>query len=95
MHFHFHTESRSDDWLILGGDVGDTEEQVAYAGSTLSERFAKLIWVPGNHELWTTSEEPGAPDAAEAGEGRLTGGSVPLARSFGVVTPEDPYPILT
>jgi hypothetical protein len=82
---------RPDDWLIIAGDVGDTEEQVAHAFQVLSERFAKLIWVPGNHELWTTSEEPGAPDA-DAGAGRYDA-MVALARSFGVVTPEDPYPI--
>lgn len=83
--------SRPDDWLIVAGDVGDTEEQVTQAFSLLSERFAKLIWVPGNHELWTTSEILGAPDAAR-GEARY-GAMVALARSFGVVTPEDPYPI--
>ncbi len=61
---------RPDDWLIIAGDVGDTEEQVAHAFTILSERFAKLIWVPGNHELWTTSEEPGAPDFSR-GRGTL------------------------
>lgn len=83
--------TRPDDWLILAGDVGDTEEQVAHAFQLLSERFAKLIWVPGNHELWTTSDAPGAPDAA-SGEARYSA-MVALARAFGVVTPEDPYPI--
>jgi hypothetical protein len=83
--------SRPDDWLILAGDVGDTEEQVVHAFRLLADRFAKLIWVPGNHELWTTSESPGAPDAA-SGEERYSA-MVALARTFGVVTPEDPYPI--
>jgi predicted phosphohydrolase len=83
--------SRPDDWLILAGDVGDTEEQVASAFRVLSERFAKLIWVPGNHELWTTSDTLGAPDSAR-GEARYSA-MVALARSLGVVTPEDPYPI--
>lgn len=82
---------RPDDWLILAGDVGDTEGQVAEAFHLLSERFAKLIWVPGNHELWTTSATPGAPDAA-SGAARYSA-MVALARAFGVVTPEDPYPI--
>ena len=83
--------SRPDDWLIIAGDAGDTEAQVAHAFRLLGERFAKLIWVPGNHELWTTSDAPGAPDAA-SGEARYSA-MVALARSFGVVTPEDPYPI--
>jgi predicted phosphodiesterase len=82
---------RPDDWLILAGDVGDTEEQVADAFRFLSERFAKLIWVPGNHELWTTSDAPGGPDSAR-GEARYSA-MIALARSFGVATPEDPYPI--
>jgi len=83
--------NRPDDWLILAGDVGDTEEQVAAAFRLLSERFAKLIWVPGNHELWTTSDAPGEADSAR-GEARYDA-MVALARSWGVVTPEDPYPI--
>ena len=83
--------SRPDDWLIVAGDVGDTEEQVAHAFRLLSDRFAKLIWVPGNHELWTINDAPGTPDAA-SGEARY-GAMVALARSFGVVTPEDPYPM--
>ena len=29
------------------------------AGSA-AQRFAKVIWVPGNHELWTTSQRPDA-----------------------------------
>jgi len=83
--------SRPDDWLILAGDLGDTEEQIASAFQVLSERFAKLIWVPGNHELWTTSDAPGGPDSAR-GEARYSA-IVALARSCGVVTPEDPFPI--
>jgi predicted phosphodiesterase len=83
--------SRPDDWLILAGDVGDTEEQVTRGLQLLLERFAKVIWVPGNHELWTTSDKRGAPDAA-SGEARY-GAMVALARSLGVITPEDPYPI--
>ena len=47
--------------------------------------------MPGNHELWTTDRSPGA-----AGDGRRSALSkrlVALARSFGVITPEDPYPM--
>jgi 3',5'-cyclic AMP phosphodiesterase CpdA len=82
---------RPKDWLILGGDIGDTEAQLADAFAFFGRRFARLIWVPGNHELWTTSSSPGSPDAAR-GEARYWE-LIALARSFGVLTPEDPYPI--
>jgi len=82
---------RPKDWLILAGDIGDAEEQLADAFAFLQRRFARLIWTPGNHELWTTNNTPGSPQAAR-GEARYHA-LVALARSFGVVTPEDPYPI--
>ncbi|HTZ35813.1 MAG TPA: metallophosphoesterase [Stellaceae bacterium] len=84
-------QAHPDDWLILAGDICDTEEQLADAFAFLRRRFARLIWVPGNHELWTTSNLPGAPDAA-SGEARYDA-LVALARAFGVLTPEDPYPL--
>jgi 3',5'-cyclic AMP phosphodiesterase CpdA len=76
-----------DDWLILAGDVGETEAHLALAFGRLRSRFARLIWVPGNHELWTTDGS-----AAARGEARYQA-LVALARSFGVITPEDPYPL--
>lgn len=77
-----------DDWLILAGDVGETEAHLTLAFDYLRPRFARLIWVPGNHELWTTSRVPDAP----AGDPRYQS-LVALARSYGVVTPEDPFPV--
>jgi hypothetical protein len=75
-----------DDWLIVAGDVGETEEHLRFALALLTRRFARLLWVPGNHDLWT------APSAAEALRGaakyeRL----VRICRDHGVLTPEDPY----
>ena len=84
-------ERRPKDWLILAGDVGDSEAQLADAFAFLRRRFAQLIWAPGNHELWTTDSTPGSPQATR-GEARYSA-LVALARSFGVLTPEDPYPI--
>src|SRR3546814_3776595 len=54
----------------------------------LAARFARVVWVPGNHELWTVASE--GPDAARGVEryARL----VAIARAHGVVTPEDPFP---
>jgi 3',5'-cyclic AMP phosphodiesterase CpdA len=77
-----------EDWLVLAGDVGETEDHLAMAFDRLRPRFAQLIWVPGNHELWTTDRSA---DALR-GEARYRK-LVALARSFGVVTPEDPYPL--
>jgi len=75
-----------DDWLILAGDLGETEWQMEFAFSVLTQRFAKLIWTPGNHDLWTlTTEQP--PLRGEAKYRRL----VALCRDYGVLTPEDPY----
>ena len=39
------------DWLILAGDIGETEEQFEFVLRCLSERFSRLIWTPGNHDL--------------------------------------------
>jgi hypothetical protein len=78
------------DWLILAGDIADTMSQLADAFALLRQRFAQLIWVPGNHELWTAA----VPASAEAARGEaLYWELIALARSFGVLTPEDAYPI--
>lgn len=75
-----------EDWLILAGDLGDRLEHGREAFEVLGERFARLIWVPGNHELWTHPKDPGA----ARGEERYLQW-VELARSHGVLTPEDDY----
>ena len=77
-------EAHPDDWLLVGGDVGETVQQVEWGLVELAERFAKVFWVPGNHELWST--EPDAP----RGDARYRQ-MVELCRGLGVVTPEDPY----
>ncbi|MDT0305530.1 metallophosphoesterase [Streptomyces sp. DSM 44917] len=77
-----------EDWLLVAGDVGDTVADVEWALTLLAERFAQVIWAPGNHELWTPPADPV----------RLTGEAryrhlVELCRGLGVLTPEDPYPV--
>ncbi|MGD2113745.1 MAG: metallophosphoesterase [Acidobacteriota bacterium] len=79
---------RPDDWLILAGDVGEREEHLRFALDLLAPRFARLVWVPGNHDLWTVPARRRAP-AGEEKYRRL----VEICRSRGVYTPEDPYPI--
>lgn len=77
------------DWLILAGDVAEKPDDLAWAFDLLSRRFARLIWVPGNHELWTVKGPDGAVLAGEAKYRAM----VDVARTHGVVTPEDPYPV--
>ena len=79
---------RPDDWLILGGDVGETEDQLREALDLLAPRFARLLWVPGNHDLWSMPARGGGP-AGETKYRRL----VDVCRARGVVTPEDPFPL--
>jgi predicted phosphodiesterase len=76
-----------DDWLILAGDTGEKLEHLQLALETLTSRFAQLIWVPGNHDLWVT---PGD-DVGLRGEARYRL-FLERCREFGVLTPEDPYP---
>lgn len=75
-----------DDWLILAGDIGETEQQLEWALVTLVPRFARLLWVAGNHDLWTLPSDPTGL-RGEAKYRRL----VAICRDYGVVTPEDPY----
>lgn len=77
-----------DDWLILAGDVAERPDDLTRAFDTLSQRFKRLLWVPGNHELWTTA----MPDGLLGGEAKYRA-LVEIARAQGVVTPEDPYPV--
>jgi hypothetical protein len=48
----------ADDWLIVAGDVGELFADIEWALRLLSERFATVVWVPGNHELWTHPRDP-------------------------------------
>jgi 3',5'-cyclic AMP phosphodiesterase CpdA len=77
---------RPDDWLIVAGDVGETEDDHRFAWSVLRPRFAELFWVPGNHDLWTPPGDP----AALRGEA-LYERRVEICREHGVHTPEDPF----
>ncbi|MCY4286905.1 MAG: metallophosphoesterase [Thiotrichales bacterium] len=80
--------SYPDDWLILAGDVTDGFRRLDWCFETLNDRFRQLVWVPGNHELWTR------PRAADALRGEaLYAKLVEIARRHAVITPEDPYPV--
>jgi predicted phosphodiesterase len=76
------------DWLIVAGDVGEFFHDIEWVLTLLSQRFARVIWVPGNHELWTPREDP----VRLRGEERYRR-LVDLCRGLGVLTPEDEYPV--
>jgi 3',5'-cyclic AMP phosphodiesterase CpdA len=78
----------SRDWLLVAGDVAEKAADIEWALRTLSERFATVVWVPGNHELWTLSTDP----VQLRGEARYQY-LVSMCRRLGVVTPEDPFPV--
>ncbi len=75
-----------DDWLILAGDVGETAAHLNFALRILTKRFARVIWTPGNHDLWTMPET-GSGLRGEQKYQLL----VEVCRHYGVLTPEDPY----
>ncbi|MDA3647906.1 metallophosphoesterase [Saccharopolyspora indica] len=76
------------DWLIVAGDVAEQVEAVENTLGLLSRRFAQVVWVPGNHELWTPEHDP----VQARGEQRYHL-LVEICRTLGVLTPEDPYPV--
>ncbi len=41
-----------DDILIVAGDVSDCIERLGWCLRLLSGRFGKVLFVPGNHDLW-------------------------------------------
>jgi 3',5'-cyclic AMP phosphodiesterase CpdA len=76
------------DWLLVAGDVGDSVADIEWTLRTLRERFARVIWAPGNHELWTLPADP----VQLRGQERYDE-LVRICRGLGVDTPEDPYPV--
>jgi hypothetical protein len=70
----------------LCGDLGETVEHVRWVLDACTPRFARVVWVPGNHELWSTR------DATVHGVAKYES-LVALCRARGVLTPEDEYPV--
>jgi 3',5'-cyclic AMP phosphodiesterase CpdA len=77
-----------EDWLIVAGDVAEKTADIEWALATLHAKFRTVVWVPGNHELWTLPSDP----VQLRGEHRYRY-LVELCRRLGVITPEDPYPL--
>lgn len=77
-----------DDWLLVAGDVSELASDIEWALGLLRERFATVVWAPGNHELWTHPHDPVTLRGVARYE-HLVG----ICRRLGVHTPEDPYPV--
>ncbi|MFF7448974.1 MULTISPECIES: metallophosphoesterase [unclassified Streptomyces] len=77
-----------EDWLLVAGDVAETVSAIRWTLETLAARFRKVVWVPGNHELWTHPSDEVTLRGVERYEHLVA-----LCRELGVVTPEDPYPV--
>jgi 3',5'-cyclic AMP phosphodiesterase CpdA len=78
----------SDDWLIVAGDVDDTFSKIEKTLSLLRGRYAKVIWTPGNHELWTLRDDP----VQLRGAARYQA-LVQMCRDNDILTPEDEFAI--
>jgi len=76
-----------EDWLIVAGDLCEEPKLFGEALAWLAGRFARVIWVPGNHELWLTKPRGTVPGGSPA-KYRLL---VETARRLGVATPEDEF----
>lgn len=80
------SQSFDSDWLIVAGDVGERVEHLRIALDLLCPMFAQVIFTPGNHDLWCPA---GSTDRTRGVDRYLE--LVEACRSFGVLTPEDPY----
>jgi 3',5'-cyclic AMP phosphodiesterase CpdA len=77
-----------EDWLLVAGDVAETVADIRWALKTLAGRFRKVVWAPGNHELWTHPKDTVTLRGVERYQHL-----VEMCRDLGVITPEDPYPV--
>lgn len=77
-----------EDWLIVAGDVGEIFGDIEKALRLLRQRYAAVIWAPGNHELWTHKDDP----VQLRGEARYQA-LVRMCRDNGIHTPEDEFPV--
>lgn len=78
----------NDDWLIVAGDVGEMFADIESVLATLRDRWAMVIWAPGNHELWSHRADP----VKLRGEYRYRR-LVEMCRGLGVLTPEDDFAV--
>lgn len=82
--------SFKDDWLITGGDLCTRLDHLRNTLKILTYKFAKVFWVPGNHELWTSPPLKDSTDPPLGGDLKYRT-MVDICRQYGVHTPEDPF----
>ena len=51
------TSQYLDDILIVAGDVSNSLQQLEWALKTIVARFKKVLFVPGNHDLWVVNDD--------------------------------------
>ena len=77
-----------DDVLILAGDVTDTRRLLEWCLGAFVRRFKRVLFVPGNHELWVLREVRGKDSLQKAAEVRLavesSGASMEVFRAPGL-----------
>jgi predicted phosphodiesterase len=81
--------AQPDAWLAVAGDVGHQPGHLEEALDVLTPRFARVIWTPGNHDLWHVPASGPSTRGVERYEQLVA-----ICRARGVITPEDPYPEL-
>lgn len=79
---------RPGDWLILAGDTGETLAHLDYVLERVTDRFERVVWTPGNHDLWTPRAWPAGARGLAHYE-RL----VAACQKRGVLTPEDAFAV--
>jgi predicted phosphodiesterase len=77
---------RPGDWLILAGDTGETLAHLEFVLERAVDRFERVVWTPGNHDLWTPRSWPASARGVAHYE-RL----IAACQRHGVLTPEDPF----
>ncbi|MER7169893.1 metallophosphoesterase family protein [Streptomyces mesophilus] len=80
------TAQHPDDWLLVAGDVAESSSRTQEVLADLRSRFERVIWTPGNHELWTLPRD----EDQSRGVARYMG-LVEKCRKIDVLTPEDEY----
>ncbi|MCY6381221.1 metallophosphoesterase [Hoeflea prorocentri] len=51
------TTDFTDDVLILAGDISDSLERIERTLTALAARFKRVLYVPGNHDLWVLRDK--------------------------------------
>ncbi len=77
---------RPGDWLVVAGDIGEKADHLRQAIDILGPKFARLIWTPGNHDLWC----PASATDRTRGLARYEE-LIRICQAANVLTPEDPF----